>query len=309
MIITLTLNPAVDKTIEVNNFKVNTVNRVSSVRIDAGGKGINVSKVIHQLGEESIAMGILAGKSGEYIQKTLNDLKITNDFLYVDGETRTNLKIVDRVNRFNTDINEKGPSVNQNDLQSLLEKLLSKLDEKSVLVLSGSVPGNLNGDIYRKLIKEAKAKGARTILDADGELFVEGIKSGPYLIKPNINELENYFKKTISSPYEAIDLAKEIFNLGVEKIVVSLGAEGAIFMTKNQTIFARGIKVQTISTVGAGDSMVAAMAMSIKNGYSFEKMIRLAMASSAACVMKAGTEPGDIDTIREIEKRVDYQYL
>lgn len=306
MIITLTLNPAVDKTIEVNNFKVNTVNHVNSVRLDAGGKGINVSKVIHQLGEKSIAMGILAGRSGEYIQTTLNHLEVSNDFLYIDGETRTNVKIVDRVNGFNTDINEKGPNVNQHDLQKLKEKLLSKIDKKSVLVISGSAPSNLNGEIYGDIIKEAKAKGAKTLLDADGELFVEGIKAGPYLVKPNIHELENYYGKTISSPYAAIDLAKDIFKFGVEIIVVSLGAEGAIFMTREKTILVQGIKVEPISTVGAGDSMVAAMAISVKNNYSLDKSIRLAMASSAACVMKPGTEPGDIDTIIEFEKRVNY---
>lgn len=309
MIITLTLNPAVDKTIEINDFKINCVNRVCSSRLDAGGKGINVTKVIHALGGNSKAMGILAGKTGEFIKKQLDLLKIENDFLFVDGETRTNIKIVDRINNLNTDINEKGHNVSNHELKQVINKTLEAINNQSILVLSGSVPSNIDNDIYKVLITNAKERGAKTILDADGELLRKGIEAGPYLVKPNIHELERLYNKKISSPTEVIDHAKEIFKYGVELIVISLGREGSIFMTKDKTAIVQGIEVDAISTVGAGDSMVAALAVSIQREYTLEEAIILATATSAASVMTSGTEPGALNVVKDLRKKVRFDYL
>ena len=309
MIITLTLNPAVDKTIEINDFKVNSVNRVSSNRLDCGGKGINVSKVLRVLEAESKAIGILAGESGQYIKGQLDNLKIENDFVFVEGETRTNIKIVDRTKNTNTDVNEKGPDVSRQDLDEVKHKILNTLKEKSVLVLSGSVPSNVNSDVYKDLILKAKEKGVKTLLDADGELLKQGIEAGPYLVKPNIHELERLFNKKITSVDEAIETAKKIFDHGVEIIVIALGAEGSIILTKEKTVIVEGLKVDVISTVGAGDAMVAALALSVHKEYSLEKAIVLATAASAASVMTSGTVPGELHIIKELEEKVRFRYV
>lgn len=306
MIITLTLNPAVDKTIEISNFTLNRVNRVTSARLDAGGKGINVSKGIHGLGEKSKALGILAGRSGQFIKDQLDQLSIENQFLFIEGETRTNIKIVDRQVGTNTDINEQGPDISVEDLKRMEEMTLNNLKEDDILVLSGSVPGNVGSDIYRSLADRAGEMGAKVILDADGALLKEGLKAGPYLVKPNIHELERLYNKRIESTEEAIVLARDIFQYGVKRIVISLGEEGAVFMTPEQIFRVQGMKVPVISTVGAGDAMVAALAVSIEKNYSMDQTIRLASAASAASVMTAGTEAGRPEVIAELEKIVTY---
>lgn len=309
MIVTLTMNPAVDKTVVIDNFEVNKVNRVAAIRLDAGGKGINVSKVIGSLGGKSKALGILAGRAGEYVKEELNRLEIDNEFVFVAGETRTNIKIVDGIRGTNTDINEAGPVITEVNLAKLLDKTISKLTNDSILVLSGSVPQNIDKAIYKTLILSAKERGVKTILDADGELLKEGLMAGPYLVKPNIYELERLFDKKINSIDEAILTAKEIFNYDVHQVVISLGGDGAIFMTRDYTAIAEGLKVKVISTVGGGDAMVAALALSLFKGSSIEDTIKLAIATSAASVTTSGTEPGDFETISSMLDKVKIKFI
>ena len=309
MITTITIHPAVDKTIEINNFKVGNVNRVTSIRLDAGGKGINVSKVIKSLGGKSRAMGILSGKSGLFIKEYLDDIKIMNDFIFTEGETRTNIKVVDPINHTNTDINESGPEVSQKELNKLSDKVFSNVNSEDIIILSGSVPSNVDKKIYGEWIAKAKEKGAKTILDADGELLKSGILSGPYLIKPNIDELEGMFNKKINGISETTEVAKSLLDYGINIVAVSMGSEGALFVSKESSIYAHGLKVKVKSTVGAGDSMVAALAFAITQDLSFEATVKLAVATGAANVMTSGTEASDIKTIIELEKQVEFEYL
>lgn len=309
MIITVTLNPAVDKTIEIDNFCVDTVNRISSTRLDAGGKGINVSKVIQSLGGRSRAVGILAGNNGRFIKEYLDSMEIENDFVFIDGETRVNTKVVDRVKHTNTDINESGPQVSDENLDKLSNKLYKDSGKSSLIVFSGSVPQNVDKRIYKTWIEQAKDKGIKTILDADGELFKQGIKAGPYLVKPNINELEALFAQKINSVDETLKLSRGLLDYGIEIVVVSLGADGALFVRKNSAILAKGIKVEVKSTVGAGDSMVAALALAIDKGYDFEKAVRLSVACGTASVMTSGTQAAGLDTITTFENVVEFQYI
>ncbi|QAT41304.1 1-phosphofructokinase [Clostridium sp. JN-9] len=309
MITTVTLNPAVDKTIEIDNFQIGTVNRVSSVRLDAGGKGINVSKVIKSLGSSSRAVGILSGKSGSFIKEYLDSENIENHFIITKGDTRTNTKIVDKINHTNTDINECGPLVSEEDLHKVNKEFCKGLNENSVVVFSGSIPKNVSRNIYMDWIKEAKKNGAKTILDADGELFKQGIKAGPYLIKPNIHELEEFFSQNISTKEEAVRLSRELFKYGIKIIVISLGAHGALFIKKDAAVSVSGIKVQVQSTVGAGDSMVAALAVAIDKNYDFEKSIKLSVACGTANVTTSGTQAADLETVLSFEKQVKYEYI
>ncbi len=310
MIITVTLNPAVDKTVEINNFAINSVNRVSTVRLDAGGKGINVSKVILSLVGKSKAIGFLGGRAGNFIKSYLDEMDIENDFIVVKGETRTNLKIVDPLQHTNTDINEMGPEITTEDINQMDHYISQSVDEKSVIVFSGSVPPNVDQDIYRKWICQAKGKGAKTILDADGELLRTGVEAGPYLIKPNIHELEKLLARKITSIEEAVECSRIIMGkYGIGIVVVSMGEKGALFLNKEATIFAKGITVDVKSTVGAGDSMVAALAYAIDERYAFEKAVTLAVAAGTANAMTYGTEPSSLEVILELEKKVQCEYL
>lgn len=309
MITTITLNPAIDKTITIDDFKIGSVNRVTSARIDAAGKGINVSKVIKALGGESKATGILAGNSGEFIKKELDKLQIENDFIIVDGETRTNVKVVDIKNKITTEINEKGPFIEDKDLRRIKEKIVDIIPANSVAVFSGSVPQNVNTDIYKFLVEKVKEKGVKCILDTSKKLLSEGIKAGPYLVKPNIHELEELFDVKLDSYKKVVDVSKDIFKYGVKYIVVSLGKDGSLFITEDKAALVEGMKVDVKSTVGAGDSMVAALALAIDNNYSFEKIIRLASATSTASVMTEGTQPGSIEIIQSLEDKVKFEYI
>jgi 1-phosphofructokinase len=310
MIITITLNPAVDKTIEIDDFCVGSVNRVSTQRTDAGGKGINVSKVIRSLEGSSKAVGILGGTAGTFIKEYMDSQGIENDFVFIEGETRTNIKIVDNLRRTNTDINEPGPDVKPDDIERVREKVLNSLDDTSVVVFSGSVPANVDKSIYGKWITEAKKAGAKTILDADGELLKKGIEAGPFLIKPNIHELEKLFGTELKDIKETEKLARGLIeNYGIEMVAVSLGERGAIFLNKKSSVLVHGIKVDVKSTVGAGDSMVAALAYSIDRAGSFEKAITLAVAAGTANVMTAGSQAAEYKTVADLEEKIYLEYL
>ena len=310
MIVTVTLNPAVDKTVEINNVAIDSVNRVSSVRLDAGGKGINVSKVILQLGGASKALGFLGGRAGTFIKDYLDDVGIYNDFVVVEGETRTNLKIVDPVEHTNTDINEMGPRITVQDIKQIEARILDGANEKSIIVFSGSVPPNVQPNIYQQWIYQAKWKGAKTILDADGEMMRLGIGAGPYLIKPNIQELERLLGREITSIDEAVVAARFLMEeYHIQIVVISMGEQGALFLNKEVTIFAEGLAVDVKSTVGAGDSMVAALAYALDRGENFEKAVTLAVAAGTANVMTYGTEPSSFALIQELEDQVQWKYL
>lgn len=309
MITTITLNPAIDKTMIIDNFQAGKVNRELSLRIDAAGKGINVSKVIQKLGGKSQAMGILAGNTGEFIKNELDRMKIEYDFMMIEGQTRTNTKIVDRENNLVTDINENGPWVSHEDLKKFEKNIMDGLSKGAIAVFSGSVPRNVDKKIYSRLINGAKAKGAKTILDADGELLIEGLKAGPYLVKPNIHELEKIFSIKIESTEEIIRYGKKILEYGVDYVVVSRGEEGSVLISNNEIAIVKGIKVEAKSTVGAGDSLVAAISLSISRGYTLEDTIKLAVATSTASVMTDGTQSGSMDTINELIEKVELKLV
>ncbi len=310
MIYTVTLNPAVDKTVEIDDFTAGALNRVRTVRLDAGGKGINVSKVISSLGGKSIAMGIVGGTAGRYIKAYLDEHKIENELFFIPEETRTNLKVVDSKNKQNTEINEPGPNVGECELERLKNTLLKRIQTDSIVIFSGSVPSNVSKDIYYHWIKAIRQKGAKVILDADGELLMHGIEAGPFLIKPNAYELSQLSGNMMDNERQAMVYARRLLDEhGLEMAAVSLGEKGALFIDKTRSVHAHGIKVDVKSTIGAGDSIVAALAHSIDKGLSFERMVRLAMAAATANVTTSGTQPADLASIRQFESRVRLEYL
>jgi len=305
----VTLNPALDKTIEIDEFRIGNVNRIAATRVDVGGKGINVSKVIKELQHESLALGFLGGSSGNQIKEYLNNSNINNDFLSVKGETRTNIKIIDKINNTHTDINENGPSVTLEDINNIKDKIIKHCRSESLVILSGSVPSGASSSIYGEIIKAIKNKGGKVILDADGDMLMQGIKAGPYIVKPNIDELEKAFGISIDNEAKIIETSKKILEYGVKYVVISQGSEGSIFISRDKIAKVAGLKVEVKSTVGAGDSMVAALAIATENNYSFEETMKLACATSAANVMTEGTQTGRLIDIEELKKQVTIKYI
>jgi 1-phosphofructokinase len=309
MIYTVTLNPALDKTVEILNFAVGNVNRITALRTDPGGKGINVSKVIDKLGGSSTALGILGGNTGRAIADKLDQMGLRCDFLFAQGETRTNLKVVDPIRHTNTDINDPGFVVTEELLDTLLQKLVHKVQPGDIVVLSGSLPKGAPGNTYQKWITRCKEAGAKVFLDADGAPLVEGLKAKPFLVKPNNDELSRLVGRELSDTEALVSAAKALLAEGIEKVVVSMGGKGALYITKEETIYAEGLKVTVGSTVGAGDSVVAALALAEDRGMSLEDAVVLSTATGAANVMCSGTQAAERSVIDSLMPKVIYHKL
>lgn len=305
MIYSVTVNPALDKTVIIPNFTLCGVNRVQSLRTDAGGKGINVSKYIAVLGGESTALALLAGEVGKGIFSFLEQQQgITPQSVWCSGETRTNLKIVDPTRKINIDINEPGPTVTGEDLAELLELLLGALKPGDNVVLAGSLPGNTPASLYRDWTIQCRQRGACVLLDADGEALRQGLEAKPDLIKPNRDELSALVSRPLADELDILSAAREISAGGVRYIVVSMGDAGAFFLSGNKALRAYTADVPVQSTVGAGDSMVAALAYGAQQGMSWEDQARLAMAFSSAKVMCNGTQAPAFETVKTLFNQI-----
>ena len=310
MIYTVTLNPALDKTVEIPSFAADSVNRITTMRTDPGGKGINVSTVISKLGGQSIATGILGGDTGLAIQSALKTMGLKTSFRFTEGETRTNLKVIDPVNHTNTDINEPGVTVSEEILNGLLAQLTAGLEKGDIVVLSGSLPKGSPRDTYYTWTGACKKAGAKVILDADGELLEAGLKASPYLIKPNNHELSQLLGETLATPEELNKAARRLMEEhGIAKVVVSMGGKGALYVTQDETIYAEGLKVPVGSTVGAGDSVVAALAVAEESGMGLEETVRLSTATGGANVMCSGTQAAEYEVIQELLPKVVFQKI
>lgn len=298
MIVTVTMNPAIDKTVELTSFIHGGLNRIKKVEYDAGGKGINVSKTICELGGESIATGFLAGSSGATILRVLKEKGIRCDFVTVAGETRTNTKVIEEDGTL-TELNEQGPNISEANLSELQNILLTYANANTMFVFSGSIPAGVSKDIYGEMITLVKEKGATVILDADGEVFRNAVEAGPDYIKPNDVELEAYCD--FSSDTE---MAKVFTGKGVKNVVISMGKNGALFLLDGYQVKCPGLSVKAHSTVGAGDAMVAALAYAWDNKLEKEEMVKLCMATSAGAVTTVGTKPPSRDVVDILMKQV-----
>lgn len=304
MIYTVTLNPAIDKTVVIDEYQRGKVNRSINTRKDVGGKGINVSKVLKVLGIDSVCTGILGNENSNFFLNYLESLNIKSDFYLVSGENRTNIKIVEKKHRTVTDINDKGFIVTHEELKKFIDYFLSLVDERDLVVLSGSLPEGIKDSIYGDLINLLKGKSVKVILDADNNSLIEGVEAIPYAIKPNVYELKGLVdidEKNIGSIVKA---GRDLINKGIEKVLISSGREGAVYVTAKNIYFSEGLEVPIESTVGAGDAMVAGMAYGIENGLSDYEVFKLAIACGTAKVMTAGTEIPDIERINEITSKI-----
>ena len=308
MIFTVTLNPALDKTVTIPSFSVNTVNRVRQLRTDAGGKGINVSKCIGVLGGSSTALVILGGNVGRKIFSFLKEQPgIATLAVWTDGETRTNLKIVDPERGFNTDINESGPAVEIEILNRLQDELLSRVREGDIVVLSGSLPAGAPAGLYGDWCGLLKKRGARVFLDADGDCLALGLKAKPDLIKPNRVELAALTGKILTTEDNVICAARSILEKGVKRVVVSLDQDGALFLTKDGAFRIAPPRVAVRSTVGAGDSMIAALAYGTEKHMPLKEQECLAVAFGSASVTCDGTQVPSIEAVKQLYRQIEVQ--
>lgn len=308
MIVTVTINPAIDKTVEVDSLARGGLNRIKRTVYDAGGKGINVSKTIKALGGESTATGFLGGNSGKKIADSLEGLGIDTDFVWTDGETRTNTKIVEN-NGILTELNEQGTFIPERRINELMQKLYSLASDNTLFVLSGSVPAGVDKNIYARITQMTHSRGASVLLDAEGELLRNALCEIPDIVKPNTAELEEYAGISGASEEELIAIVQGLIDKGIKTAALSMGEKGAVIFTEGKRAICPALDIEVRSPVGAGDAMAAALAYAFEKKLSHEYTIRLCMAVSAGAVTTAGTKPPSKTLVKGLINKVVIKYI
>ncbi|MDR2896513.1 MAG: 1-phosphofructokinase family hexose kinase [Propionibacteriaceae bacterium] len=308
-IITVTPNPAVDKTAYLDALLVGALNRLGRPTVDAGGKGINVSRTLEALGVASQASGFVGGGSGQQLLACLDGANFTLEFVPVGGATRTNLKVI-CANDGLTELNEAGPTVSTDEFNSLVDRLLDWAAPGVVLVFAGSLPPGIDPVTYVALIAACRDKGAIVIVDADGPTLRLATSVPGVIIKPNCFELGQLVgRETEPSLDESCALALDLIAQGVGLVLVSAGADGALFVDRRQVIRAPAVPVKVASTVGAGDAMVAALALAISRDWPLDEAARLAMACAAGACTTLGTTPPPKELVDQLLTEVQLEVL
>lgn len=290
MIVTVTLNPAIDQTLVLPKFVAGDTIRIKSSRFDPGGKGINVSRVIRELGGESLAMGFAPGGLGRYIEQTLESQGIATDFIHTRGETRTNITILDESRHIHTILSDPGPSTDARYVDELRDRLRHRLRPGDWLVLAGSIPPPLDAHVYTDILRETAEIGAHTVLDADGEALAAGTDAPPEMVKGNRRELERLLGRHLDDEASTLQAAVQVHDRGIHSVVVTRGREGAVASTDEMLLRGIAPRVRAVSAVGSGDAFLAGVVLTLSRGGTMEDALRLGIAAGTACVLNPGTE-------------------
>ncbi|HEY8429350.1 MAG TPA: 1-phosphofructokinase [Sandaracinaceae bacterium] len=302
MILTLTLNPAVDETVWIDRLEPGSVHRVADAHLDPAGKGINVSRMADRLGCATMAFGLVGGDAGDMIEKALGAEGVQHYFVRVPGETRINFTVVERGGRASS-FYGPGPHVPAEALASLERVLERWLAVGSVLVLAGSLPRGVGAGAYATYVRMAREAGVRVVLDTSGDALREGVAARPDLIKPNVREAEELLDRSLGDDAAILGAARELA-ARVRTVVISMGARGAICVRGGEAWRVHTPVVERRSTVGPGDSMVAGMAVALARGAGVEAALALGTAAGAATAAASGTALGSAEDVRSILPRV-----
>lgn len=285
MIYTVTFNPAVDYVVHTDELTVGTVNRSKHEEIYFGGKGINVSAVLSELGVKSVALGFVAGFTGEAIERGLAEKGIETDLIHLEkGFSRINVKIS---SESETELNGQGPDIDEKALGKLFSKL-DMLSDGDTLVLAGSIPGSMPEDIYEKILRRLSGKKIKAVVDAAGDLLMNVLKYEPFLVKPNDRELGEMFGVTLKTNDEIVMYARKLKDMGAQNVLVSMAGDGALLLDENGKTHFCGVCRGTVkNSVGAGDSMVAGFIAGLENG-DHEYALKLGTAAGGATAFSSG---------------------
>ena len=298
MIYTVTLNPSLDYVVDVDDFELGRTNRAVSERLYAGGKGINVSFVLKNLGFESTALGFSAGFTGEEIKKQIQERGITENLITVlNGQSRINIKLRGQQE---TEINGMGPDIEKEHIQQLLKKL-SVLSPGDYLILAGSVPMKINDTIYYDILKTLDKKGIKAVVDTTGDLLLNVLKYHPFLIKPNIHELSELFSTEIKTKDDVVKYGLKLQDMGAQNVIVSMAGDGAVFICENGEIYkSEAPKGVVKNSVGAGDSMVAGFLAGFCETKDFAKAFKMGV-----CTGSASAFSEDLATKEQVRQVMD----
>ena len=293
-IVTVTMNPCIDRTITIEKpIEIGGTHRVSATREEVSGKGINVSGLLKNWNIPTKCLGFDFRGSKLPVARALRDRGIPAWLHSVDGKLRCNIKVFDNTERTMTEFNEKGMEVRSEDIEAiclLIEKQLNEMDQDDLFVLTGSVPPGVPTDFYKQVIKRAREKGIRTVLDASGDLLKEGITAKPFALKPNKEELETILGHKIKSEEEICEVCKFLIEQGIDYICVTLGEKGAMLICQNGIYCANPLDIEVKGIQGAGDSVVAGMCVAISEGKEPKDILKYAMAAAAGSLILEGTQ-------------------
>ncbi len=304
MIYTITLNPALDRTIWIEKIRMDDANRIEREEKYAGGKGIDVSRVLGRLEIVNHALGFLGGYVGMEVEGLLLQEGIYCDFTPIANDTRTNIILNVTETGQQISFNAPGPEIRPAELTAFFQKL-KELPSPEYVIISGSLPENLNPVIYARSIEILKRKKARVLLDTDGENLRVGITAGPAMIKPNIHELSRLVNRPLNSLEEILAAAAEIQKSGVEIVLVSMGAKGILLVDSEERILAVPPQVKVVNTVGAGDSSVAGFIYGQAKGLSVRESLKLSVAAGTATTLQPGTALARPEDIQKLLPEVD----
>lgn len=309
MITTISLNPSIDRTVNVEQLTPGGLNRVISAHSVAAGKGVNVALAVSSLGLDAECIGFMYREGSKLFEKRLMVNSTAYNFVWCEGSVRTNIKIFDRSKGEITEINESGAQVTENDLKRMTELVALHAENTDYLVLAGSLPPGCPPDYYRTLIQSVEGLGCRCILDADGERMRYGLEARPYMIKPNRYELEMMTGSELKSLRDIRNAAQKYIDMGVSVVAVSLGSDGAMITDGSESLFAPKLNVDVRSTVGAGDSMVAGLASGFMGENSLEDSFRMGVACATARCMTEGYRVIDKNTYRSMLDLVEIERI
>jgi 1-phosphofructokinase family hexose kinase len=304
VIITLTPNPALDRTLTVPEIVFDTMVRAIDSRLDLDGKGVNVAKALRSLGAETLIMGFAGGAAGELLERGLGAAGFTTDFTRVAGETRTNTIIVDAAAQRYVKANEPGPTLRPDDLAAMAAQVAARAAPGDTWILSGSLPPGTPADFYAQLVGLIRARGARALLDTDGAPLRLGCAAGPDLVKPNADEAQELTGRPITGDDSARHAAAAFLDLGAELVALSLGADGLLLASRTAVMRARPPQVRALNPVGAGDALLAGVAWALERGLELDELARWGVASGTAAAMRAGTGSAPRDEVETLYARV-----
>lgn len=288
MITTVCMNPSFDKTASVDTLATGGLNRLRDVRVDVGGKGVNVAVVLKRLGVPVSCVGCLGERGQESFLQMIRQEGVPFDYLPMPGEVRTNLKLLDNSTRAITEFNEPGISMDSAQLEDFLTLLGEKAGESEYVVLSGRLPEGCAEATYQRCLKTLEGK--KCVLDCAGETLLHGVKERPFLIKPNLPEIEGIMKKELRTLRGLRDAALFLIEYGAQNVIISMGKYGAMLVSRTDTFFAPALMVEARSTVGAGDAMIGGVLAGLSRGESLAESFRWGVAAGAASVMTDGTQ-------------------
>ena len=305
MITTLTLNPTLDTTLYVEDLIPDDSNRVVEVQKDPGGKGLNVSRILHKLGVKVTTLTFLGGHTGDEVEDLLRKEGLFPFTIRLATDTRNNITITKTGSCNQTRLNQIGPLVTEGEYTSLLSMVEQLADNAEIFVLSGSLPPGVKKDAYKDIILNLKKLNPKLkiILDADKTTLGYGLEAGPYMIKPNLHEAERLLNRKIETLADQVLALKDMCKLGSEIVVMSRGKDGVIGYDGQQVIEVKPIDVVVKSTVGAGDAMVAGICYALADGKSFAEMLEFGVLVSSAKVVTAGTGVCGWDEIMKIKTK------